>query len=129
MSARLDELIETLASQKKVVDQLVETIQSIRQEANDLPDELANSVIDYLQTRIKEAIGLEEEQSPKSNYERVVAFLRKKGVPQTLKEIVEGAGVPKGSLNLIIYKNHREEFESEKTGQGKTLAWKLRNGS
>jgi hypothetical protein len=49
--------------------------------------------------------------------------------PTTIKGIMEATKMPKGSLSLILYKNHADEFESQKTGQGKILAWRLRSST
>ncbi len=134
--SKLDQAFKELEQEKNVIDTFMQAEKEMRLRLHDLPLHLAKNVIEGLLLEVEQMESALSEpiseplSSPRgTNYEKVVAFLRSKGnAPQTRDELVNGARVPRGSLSVILYQTHTDNFEKVKTGQGKILAWKLRNG-
>jgi hypothetical protein len=130
----IQKLIDLLEEREAAIRGLVAGIESV---ATDLPPEIEVKVLESLRVSVLEALrdhaddpslDLAQVFPSQTNYDKVVQFLRSKGnAAQTIEEIMKATGLGKGSLSLVIYGKRKSEFISEKTGQGKKLAWKIRN--
>jgi hypothetical protein len=61
----------------------------------------------------------------KSQAERVADYLIAMGNrPQTVKDIVKGAGIPRNSVNYVLYTSRPSHFERTKT-VGESMKWRL----
>lgn len=133
----LSDLIATLEKKQEAIQEIVGKIALV---ADDLDPDIEDKVLKSLVDKVAHALALHVEhdvlanffqnQPSSSNFDKVVAFLKSKNnVPQTREEIIKGTGVSAGSLSIMIYGTRKNIFVAEKTGEGKKLAWKLRNGT